>query len=56
MMMSTHDTTVLKAFAVKPGPYRVLLVRDTLYVACALPCVHPTEFTLRPGQSVTVAP
>jgi hypothetical protein len=55
-MMLTTDTAALNRFAVKAGRYRVLLVRDTLYAACALPCVHPTLFALRPGQSATITP
>lgn len=55
-MMPAADTAALRRFAVEPGVYRVLLVRDTLYGACTLPCVHPTTFTLKPGQAVEIAP
>ena len=55
-MMPGGDTAALRRFAVKPGLYRVLLVRDTLYSACALPCAHPTTFTLKRGQAVAIAP
>lgn len=41
-------------YAVAPGVYRTLLVRDTLYVACRIPCRRPQRFTMRPGQSVAV--
>ena len=43
-------------FAVRPKAYRVLLVRDTMYIACGLPCRRPRRFTLRPSQNVTVSP
>ena len=55
-MMPKDDTAALRRFAVKPGVYRVLLVRDTLYAACRLPCGHRTVFALRPGQSATINP
>jgi hypothetical protein len=55
-MMPATDTAALRRFAVKPGRYRVLLVRDTLYNACVLPCAHRTTFTLKPGQAVAIAP
>jgi len=54
--MISRDAAEMKSFAVKPGTYRVLLVRDTLYTACALPCVHLTIFTLKAGEAVAVAP
>jgi hypothetical protein len=43
-------------FAVHPGSYRVLLVRDPTYLACRLPCGNSRSFTLYPGQSLTVTP
>jgi len=55
-LMPAGDTATLRRFAVGPGIYRVLLVHDTLYSACALPCAHPTTFTLKRGQAVTIAP
>lgn len=54
--MIPDDTAALRRFAVPPGRYRVLLVRDTLYEACRLPCREWSRFTLRPGQSVTIGP
>jgi|SRR5579884_318339 len=53
-MMPTNDTTALRRFAVKPGTYRVVLVRDTVYDACVLPCTSPKSFPLRRGQTVTI--
>lgn len=55
-MMPKNDTAALRRFAVSPGTYQVLLVRDTLYSACVLPCAHPQVFVLRSGQAVTIAP
>ena len=55
-MMPARDTMALRRFAVGPGTYRVLLVRDTVYAACRLPCAHHTVFALGAGQSVTIAP
>jgi hypothetical protein len=55
-LMPAADTAAFRRFAVKPGIYRVLLVRDTLYSACALPCAHSTTFTLKRGQAVAIAP
>ena len=56
LMPAADDTASLRQFAVRPGRYRVLLVRDSLYEACRLPCRHLEAFTLRAGQSVTVTP
>ena len=56
MMPAADDTAGLRRFAVGPGRYRVLLVRDSIYEACRLPCRHVEAFTLRAGQSVTVVP
>jgi len=55
-MMPQGDSATLRRFAVRPGRYRVLLVRDTAYVACRLPCVSRESFTLKPGQSATTSP
>jgi hypothetical protein len=55
-MMPETDTAALRHFAVKSGTYHVLLVRDTLYRACVLPCARQTVFTLKPGQAVTIVP
>jgi hypothetical protein len=43
-------------FAVAPGTYRVLLVRDTTYVACRIPCRNPRRFVLHPAHNVLVRP
>lgn len=43
-------------FAVPPGTYRVLLVRDSVYVTCALPCRTPRRIVLRPSQAIVVRP
>lgn len=42
--------------AVRAGTYRVLLVRDSLYLACRVPCGTPVTFALRPGGTTTIAP
>jgi hypothetical protein len=55
-LMPSDDSGAMRRFAVKPGRYRVLLVRDTLYAACALPCAHSSVFALKPGQAVAITP
>jgi hypothetical protein len=55
-MMPQTDTTAMRRFAVAPGQYRVLLVRDTVYVACKLPCTHRDSFTLTAGKSARITP
>jgi hypothetical protein len=55
-MIPADDTAGLRRFAVRPGRYRVLLVRDTLYEVCRLPCRHRETFTLRAGKSVAITP
>jgi hypothetical protein len=50
------DTAALRAFAVPAGTYRVLLVRDTTYLGCNLPCSTPRRFSIRPGTAVTFTP
>lgn len=55
-MAHALDTPAISKFAIRPGSYRVLLVRDTTYVACQLPCVDRRSFTMRAGQEVTVTP
>lgn len=42
--------------AVRAGTYRVLLVRDSLYLACRVPCGIPVTFALRRGGTTTIAP
>lgn len=56
MASGVESDSAWQRFSVAPGEYRALLVRDTLYVACALPCRHPRRFTMHPAQRVTVAP
>jgi hypothetical protein len=43
-------------FAVPPGTYRVLLVRDSVYVTCPLPCRTPRRIVMRPSQATVVGP
>ena len=50
-MAGALDSSALRAFAVDPGTYRVLLVRDTAYVGCTLPCSERRLFALHPGTS-----
>lgn len=50
------DPAGFEKFAVRAGSYRVLLVRDTSYVACRLPCANRQLFTMHVGQAVTIAP
>jgi hypothetical protein len=52
------DTTLsaLRRFAVKPGTYRVLLVRDTTYIACPLPCTRRLSFTLSADRTASITP
>lgn len=45
-----------RRFAVPPGTYRVLLVRDSVYVTCALPCRTPRRIVMRPAQADVVRP
>ena len=44
----------LAPFAVRPGIYRVLLVRDTTYVTCRLPCADRGTIVLHAGQHVAL--
>lgn len=55
-MARSLDASEFKNFDVRAGTYRVLLVRDTSYVACRLPCSKRRTFTLHAGRSVTIAP
>ncbi len=41
--------------AVRTGTYRVLLVRDSVYLACRVPCGTPVTFALRPGGTTRIA-
>src|SRR5439155_24940264 len=50
------DPAGVEGFAVRPGTYRVLLVRDTTDFACRLPCTSRRPFPLRPGRAVTLGP
>ena len=55
-MAASLDSAALRAFAVPAGSYRVLLVRDTAYFGCKLPCSAPRRFSIRPGTAVTFTP
>lgn len=55
-MVDASDSSALRPFAVTAGTYRVLLVRDTAYLGCRLPCSAPRRFTMRPGKAVTFSP
>ncbi|HEV8446669.1 MAG TPA: hypothetical protein VGQ44_07605 [Gemmatimonadaceae bacterium] len=55
-LVALTDTAALRSFAVTAGTYRVLLVRDTSYLGCRLPCSAPRRFSMRPGQAVTYTP
>ncbi len=44
----------LERFAVRPGTYRVLLVRDTTYVTCRLPCADRGTFVMHAGAHVAL--
>jgi hypothetical protein len=55
-MIAPNDTGALRAFAVPAGSYRVLLVRDSAYFGCKLPCSAPRRFSIRPGTAVTFTP
>jgi hypothetical protein len=55
-MVGSSDSAAFRPFAVTAGAYRVLLVRDTAYWGCKLPCSAPRRFTMRPGKAVTFTP
>ena len=55
-MRLPEDSSELRRFAVPSGEYRVLLVRDTLYEACRIPCRRRERFVLREGQVATISP
>jgi hypothetical protein len=55
-MVGSSDSSALRPFAVTAGTYRVLLVRDTAYLGCRLPCSTPRRFAMRPGKAVTFSP
>lgn len=52
------DSAVARRHAVRPGLYRVLLVRDSVYVVCRLPCTNPHRVVLKDGTrtSISTAP
>jgi hypothetical protein len=52
------DSAIARRHAVRPGLYRVLLVRDSVYVVCSLPCTNPSRVVLKDGirTTVTIAP
>lgn len=43
-------------YTVNAGVYRMLLVRDSTYVACAVPCHTPQSFNVRAGRALTIHP
>lgn len=55
-LAATLDSAALRAFGVPAGSYRVLLVRDSAYLGCKLPCSTPRRFSIRPGTAVTFPP
>jgi len=55
-MAASLDSSALRAFAVSAGSYRVLLVRDTAYYGCRLPCSTRRRLSIRPGTAVTFTP
>ncbi len=55
-MAASLDRTALRAFAVPAGTYRVLLVRDSAYLGCRIPCSAPRRFSIQPGTAVTFTP
>ena len=55
-LAASGDSASLRPFAVNAGTYRVLLVRDTAYVGCKLPCSAPRRFSMKPGHAVTLTP
>jgi hypothetical protein len=54
MAAAVEADALWQHFAVPPATYRVLLVRDSVYVACALPCREPRRFVMHPSQTTTV--
>lgn len=55
-MASRRSAPEIETFGVRPGTYKVLLVRDTDYVECRLPCADRKHFLLHADQRVTVGP
>ena len=53
-MVASVPAPRLEHFAVRPGRYRVLLVRDTTYVTCLLPCADRGTFVMHAGQRVAL--
>jgi hypothetical protein len=56
MAQGINADSTWRRFAVPPGTYRVLLVRDSVYVTCALPCRTPRRIVMRPSQAALVRP
>ena len=56
MARAIPSDSAWQRFAVRPGEYRVLLVRDSSYVVCRLPCRDTRQLSLFPSQSATVRP
>ena len=55
-LASRRSAPEIETFGVRAGTYRVLLVRDTDYVECRLPCADRKHFFMHAGQHVTVGP
>ena len=53
-MVESIPAPRLEPFAVRPGTYQVLLVRDTTYVTCRLPCASRGTVVLHAGQHVAL--
>lgn len=53
-MVASIPAPRLERFAVRPGTYRVLLVRDTTYATCRLPCADRGTFVMHAGQHVAL--
>jgi hypothetical protein len=55
-MLRQPSDSAWRSFAVKPGTYRLLLVRDSAYLVCKLPCQRPERVIMHPAESVSVRP
>jgi hypothetical protein len=53
-MVASIPAPRLERFAVRPGTYHVLLVRDTTYVTCRLPCADRGTFVMHAGTHVAL--
>jgi hypothetical protein len=55
-VLTFTGASTFEQFSVRAGRYRVLLVRDSNYVACRAPCTDRRQFILHSGTVATVAP